>query len=57
MALIKSSKNDKIGINSLKTQILTIEIAQTNLGSVEHKSLRELTKFQQNCYMGNIITF
>ena len=50
--MIKRSKNDKIGINSLITQILTIEIAQTNLGLIEHKCLRKLTKFQQNCYMG-----
>ena len=54
--MIKRSKNDKIGINSLITQILSIEIAQTKLGSVEHKCLRKLTKFQQNCYMGSIIT-
>ena len=43
---------DKIGINSLITQILSIEIAQTNLGLVEQACLRTmLTKFQQNCYM------
>ena len=36
---------------------LPIEIAQTNLGLVEHRCLRTLTKFQQNCYMGSIITF
>ena len=33
------------------------EIAQTNLGLVKHKCLRTLTKFQQNCYMGSILTF
>ena len=53
--MIKRSKNDKIGINSLITQILTIEMAQTKLGSVEHKCLRKQTKFHElNCYMGSI---